>query len=152
MIITDTTKQRFFDKVEKTATCWNWNGSTINGKYGHMFIPSINKNALAHRISWVIANGEIPEGEGFHGTCVLHKCDNPKCVNPDHLFIGTHKDNMADRQYKGRHPNAKLNVETAREVKSLLKKGVDMKDIAIKMGVHKATISDIFIGRAWKHA
>lgn len=56
----------------------------------------------AHKVAWEIANGPIPEGNGYHGKCVLHRCDNPACVNPGHLFLGSHDDNMADMLAKGR--------------------------------------------------
>ncbi len=109
-------------KVDPVTKCWNWNGaSTVQG-YGQTVYEG--KSILAHRLSWIIHFGEIPKGEGFHGTCVLHKCDNPSCVNPDHLFLGSNQDNMDDMKRKGRQAwkkgeprsNAKLKPEQEIEV------------------------------------
>ena len=89
---------RFWNKVEKTNTCWIWTGSKNNMGY-----PRININGrveLAHRVSYRIIKGTIPEG-----LRVLHKCDTPLCVNPNHLFLGTQKDNMTDMSKKQRWGN-----------------------------------------------
>lgn len=88
---------RFFDKVNKTNNCWEWSG-TNNYRYG--LLRTCGKMVRAHRISWEIHFGTIPAG--LH---VLHKCDNTLCVNPDHLFLGTHFDNMQDMAKKGRWKN-----------------------------------------------
>lgn len=97
-----TIEERFWLRVMKTDTCWIWNGWSGNKNYGRMSIYDKGKMknipTLAHRVSWELHNGKIP-----HGIHVLHKCDNPPCVNPDHLFLGTHKDNMMDMSKKGRH-------------------------------------------------
>lgn len=89
--------------------CWNWIGA-LNAKgygviggliKGKRYAP-VGQNILAHRASWIIHNGDIPDGEGAHGTVVMHKCDNPACVNPKHLMLGTQSDNVLDMVRKGR--------------------------------------------------
>lgn len=105
-----TLEQRFWDKVIKTDECWYWLGAKKGRGYGHIWL---NGHMLAaHRIAWILSYGEIPLG-----TCVLHKCDNPACVNPSHLFLGNNLDNTLDmvakkRHYYGEtHYNAKLTEE-----------------------------------------
>ena len=88
-------EQRFWAGVQKTETCWIWTGDTVKG-YGRL--RDNVKPILTHRLSWEIAYGPIP-----NGLCVLHRCDNPPCARPDHLFLGTKLDNMQDSVNKGRH-------------------------------------------------
>lgn len=92
--------ERFWSKVARTeneADCWLWLGATRAGGYGSIRVA--RKLEMAHRVSYLLAHGSIDEG-----LCVLHRCDNPACVNPAHLFLGTKKDNTSDRISKGRHP------------------------------------------------
>lgn len=105
-----TTEERFWEKVNKSGEddCWKWIGSTGgigDLKYGRMWDGE--KLTGAHRYSYELHNGEIPEGGDVRGMCVLHKCDNPLCVNHKHLFIGTHTDNMKDKEAKNRGVSAK---------------------------------------------
>ena len=90
----DNIEQRFWDKVEKTDECWNWTGC-ISSDHGQF--QDIGKVIGAHVFSWKLHNGEIQKG-----MFVLHRCDNGKCVNPDHLFLGTQADNIQDMIKKGR--------------------------------------------------
>lgn len=86
---------RFWSKVEKTAGCWFWGGARLKAGYGVFQIG--RKACKAHRVVYELTYGPIPPG-----LCVCHSCDNPSCVRPDHLWLGTHQDNATDRQTKGR--------------------------------------------------
>lgn len=106
-----TPEMRFWGKVEKTATCWIWKGALNSDGYGNTIMPKPSrKNMYAHRRSWEEANGPIPKGQQ-----VLHRCDTPACVNPAHLFLGTHDDNMADKRRKGREYRHRANGRFARK-------------------------------------
>lgn len=89
---------RFWSKVDKGPGCWTWTGATQNYGYGAVTIHGLTRRA--HRVSWELAHGPIPDG--LH---VCHRCDNPPCVNPDHLFLGTAQDNVDDKDAKGRGRN-----------------------------------------------
>lgn len=99
-VIAMTLEERFWQKVVKTDACWLWAGARSGTmKYGYLHFGSKTERSpkAAHRVSWEIHRGQIPEG-----IWVLHRCDNPKCVNPDHLFLGNRTDNMRDAAAKGR--------------------------------------------------
>jgi hypothetical protein len=96
-----TLSERFWSKVKKTKTCWIWTGMRFVGKhgdYGGIHRSNPRRMVKAHRVSWELHFGPIPEG-----LLVCHHCDNPPCVRPDHLFIGTHRDNVLDCERKKRH-------------------------------------------------
>lgn len=96
-------RERFWSKVDRGGgpdACWLWTAHKTRGGYGQLRVDG--HQATAHRVSWELAHGPIPPGHGYHGTCVLHRCDNPPCCNPSHLFLGTNADNMADMKAKGR--------------------------------------------------
>lgn len=145
-----TITERFMSKVEKKESgCWMWTGSGLIKGYGHMHC--LLKHVTCHRLSWMINIGKIPDG-----LCVLHKCDNRRCVNPDHLFLGTNKDNQDDCRKKGRHawlrgerlPLTKLTAAQAFEAKQRLK-SESFRSIARDMGVHFDTIRAIKRGQSW---
>ena len=144
-------EQRFFNKVDKTNSCWNW--TALRSKQGYGRLTVNRKNYTAHRISWILHNGEIPDG-----LFVCHHCDNTSCVNPDHLFLGTAKDNALDRSAKGRgrddngkkHPSAKLKECDVYYIREKLSEGVLGKDLAAKFNVCCMTISNIKTGRRWR--
>lgn len=94
--------ERFEAKINKETEsgCWEWTAYLDSKGYGAFRYEG--KTRRAHRVSWMIYKGDIPKGNGYHGTCVLHKCDNRRCVNPEHLFLGSNQDNMLDMVSKGR--------------------------------------------------
>lgn len=149
--------RRFWKFVQVTEGCWSWVGSTINGTYGQIKIAG--RIYASHRISWVIHNGSIPRNR-----LVCHHCDNPNCVRPDHLFIGTHNDNMNDMDRKSRrvmppmeslsspgesNPNARLKRENIITIRELLRKGAPQKTVARFFGVSQFAISLIYRRKLW---
>jgi hypothetical protein len=132
--------------VTKGATdaCWIWTGS--RHKFGYGYIRHEGRTLLAHRVSWQLSKGEIPSG-----LCVLHRCDNPPCVNPAHLFTGDHADNAADKVSKGREtaPGAKLT--SARVAEIIAARGsTSQRAIAERFGVSQGTVSLIYAGKIWR--
>jgi|MDSZ01.2.fsa_nt_gb hypothetical protein len=96
-------KDRFWRHSVKSSDCWEWAGPKNHYGYGVLSTGGRNgKSVLAHRYSWELHNGPLPIGDGYHGTVVRHKCDNRSCVNPEHLEIGSQKDNVADMDKRGR--------------------------------------------------
>lgn len=150
--------KRFFDKVDKTEGCWFWKAAR-RGKYG--VFEYKGKTIDAHRVSWEIHNGIIPEK-----LYVCHTCDIPLCVNPDHLFLGTHSENMIDAYKKGRLkiPNGRnfiighipinrtLTQEQATELKKLIKnRSGSLKELAQIMRLPYQLLRDINSGRVYKN-
>lgn len=147
----------FLSKVEvdEATGCHNFVGHCNPEGYGQLYVAYRKKGKhteRAHRIAWSIAHGEVPEC-----LCVLHTCDNPSCVNPEHLYLGTNADNMKDKADRERivgerNPNAKL---TERQVLDVLKMFHEDKctigAIAREYAVGHSTIGNIVKGRRWKH-
>lgn len=96
MTATRSITERFWSKVRRSAGCWEWTASRTKRGYGQ-FLLTTGRPILAHRMVWVLTHGVIPDG-----LYVCHKCDNPQCVRPDHLFLGSQGDNMRDMSAKGR--------------------------------------------------
>lgn len=146
--------ERFWEKVERCGYgCWVWHGSCDTNGYGQLNVRSNGARARiirVHRYSWEINRGPIPDG--LH---VLHRCDNPPCVNPDHLFLGTARANADDRVAKGRsargtsHGNAKLTPAEVRAARWRLAAGESRKSVALSLGVHAATASKIGQRSRW---
>lgn len=140
---------RFWEKVEKGDGCWNWIGGVNPHGYGYLCGDGHGGSLLAHRVSYTIHKGQIPNG--LH---VCHACDNPKCVNPNHLWAGTNVENHKDALQKGRkhssavHPAVKLDSESARQILSLGQTTPAVR-LAEMFGVHRSTILDILNGVTW---
>ena len=148
-------KQYILDRIRKDIKtgCWEWTGTYFTNGYARAGLTGragICYPAHASRMSFLIFKGEITKG-----LCVCHTCDNPKCVNPDHLFLGTHKDNAEDmvkknRSLKGeRHNKAKLTEKNVRAI--LLRKKEPVAHLASMYDVSICTINDILCRRTWKH-
>jgi hypothetical protein len=146
-----TLEERFDAKYipEPNSGCWLWESGFDGWGYGRLKYR--RKYLAAHRLSWTIHRGEIPTG-----MWVLHKCDTPVCVNPDHLFLGTHRDNMRDMVQKGRsywrfgetHPQAKLTKE---DVAAILSDTRPKLIIASDYGIGASHVSAIQLRKKWHH-
>lgn len=144
---------RFWSKVKVGGPneCWECKENAIDKKAGGYGRIGVQGNLyLMHRLSWIVSFGEIKEG-----VFVCHKCDNRKCVNPNHLFVGTHNDNVQDMVTKNRNvigesvPNSKLKEEDVIEIRNMLSQGISTREIAQKYKVNCATISKINTKRLW---
>ena len=144
----------FWPKIKDFSSpdsCWEWSAA-MTGKYGSLTIK--RKHTYAHRFSWELHNGSIPDG-----LCILHHCDNPKCVNPTHLFLGTIKDNARDMMNKGRNNpakgerqgNAKLTEKIVRQIRLSLIDGVTAKELSEKYNTALPNIYNIKNRKRWKH-
>lgn len=133
------------------SECWEWHGQVANTGYGRVSYGK-SRRMLAHRASYQIHRGSIP-----NGMVVCHKCDNPICVNPDHLFLGTQTDNMADKQQKGRQAKgeksgpSKLTRSQVKEIRAQYQRGALQEDLAAQFGVVRSHISQIVNRKTWKH-
>lgn len=146
-----TPTERFFRYVKKGEECWEWIGGKDPNGYGRMNVEG--RPTLVHRISYRIHRGSIPDG-----MVICHKCDNPSCVNPDHLFVGSQADNIADMHNKGRtrkrglkgesHANSKLTEDAVRSIRVSAESATALSR---KYNVSRAVIHDVRERKTWKH-
>ena len=151
--------QRIKEKSKKRSNgCIEWTGTCYPAGYGNVYF--INKSWEVHRLVWLLYRGEIPQlKKSHHGYCICHKCDNRKCINPDHLFLGTQLDNVADMDIKGRrvslpgklNPNARLNENDIKAIRELSKQGFSQRAIARKFSITHAHVGGIVRRTAWKN-
>jgi hypothetical protein len=145
---------RFWSRVEvgNIDKCWNWRG--IKDRRGYGRHENVFGSVLAHRTAYGMYNdGKLPKD-----LCVCHRCDNPSCVNPRHLFVGTPADNNADRDRKGRgrhrrgedHTSAKLTNADATEIRRRRTAGEPLKALAAEFGICTASVGNIATGKSWK--
>jgi len=170
-------RQRFFAKTKMAASCRpgmatpcrEWTASRDKNGYGRFRVSGVS--ALAHRVAWCLEHGAVPDG-----LCVLHRCDNPPCVNGEHLFLGTQADNNADMVAKGRqvagisrgdahgsrrhpeclvrgekHPNSRLTEGKVNRIFALRAQGLSQTRIACACGVNQSSVSDVLRGKSWTH-
>lgn len=162
-------KQDIYNHIVVNAEtgCWNWTRGKDTRGYGAAYIPH---RVMAHRLSYELSVGPIPPGKH-----VCHTCDNPSCINPDHLWIGTHAENMADKEAKGRgtkppvlrgddhwsrkhpdrvkrgadNPNAKLTIHQVIGIRRAYLAGMSHRDIATTFGISEKSVPDYISGKGW---
>lgn len=161
-----TDAKRFHSSFDRTGKCWPWKLASTAAGYGRFRLRP--KTLLAHRVAWELANGPIPAG-----MCVLHKCDNPKCCNPAHLFLGTKAENNDDRDKKERqakgdrsgrrlhaknwpigekHPEAKITTESVRAIRAAYAAGgCSQQQLADRFGIDQTSVSKIILRKKWAH-
>lgn len=159
----DLISQRFWPKANKTSSCWLWEGTKRSKGYGTFMLRGLQ--CRAHRVAWELTYGPIPRGME-----ICHHCDNPACVRPDHLFLGTQKDNIQDAITKGRlnpknccQPTGENNgraILTATQVNEIREiyahkgerysRSITQRKLAHQFGISRRTIADILKLRTWR--
>lgn len=180
-MLTPEAEARFWSKVDKNGPihprlgtrCWLWTAG--KHQFGYGLFKFAKRNWGAHRVSWELTNGPIPDGDGYHGTVVRHDCDVPECCNPAHLLIGTIVDNVHDRDRRGRyvapsgdrhksvtmpestpkgvdHWNAILNPDVVRAIRAdYAAGGITQKEAGARHGISRELAREVIHRRIWKH-
>lgn len=155
------TKERFdrWWKEDPETGCWLWQGKLLSTGYGQFNLDG-TRPVLSHRAAWILHKGEIPENpnSAYKTYYMCHKCDNPQCVNPDHLFLGDQQSNMDDKMGKGRHGygisqganhgNAKVTEDDVRTIRA---SSDSLTVLAKRYGIAKSTMAAIRKRETWKH-
>ena len=149
---------RFWSKVDRghPLLCWEWMGYCKGQRHGRFTVRQVPGGLSAHRVSWVIANGPIPAG-----MCVCHRCDNPPCCNPAHLFLAPQNENLKDMTRKGRRRGPALSGEknasakvTEAQVREIRRRyacgGILQRELAAEYGVSRVQVTHIVRRRNWK--
>lgn len=160
-LFTDSDKSRFWEKAAKAgkSDCWEWTGAKDRRGYGnwHFQHKGANKTIKAPRASWIMANGVTPPPHQY----VCHTCDNPSCVNPDHLWVGTLQQNLQDRTNKGRdrlcgksqfgkeNGRAKITEDDVLAIRSRFVGGASYATLSREFGIGSTTVAHIIHGRTW---
>ncbi len=170
-------EERFWRRVQKTDTCWLWTGPKLPKGYGRLGSGGDSAPVkLAHRYSWELHFGDIPDDRE-----VCHTCDNPSCVKPEHLWLGTHAENQQDMSRKGRsgatrhperlprgdahglrkhpesilrgarNPRARLTEDQVRMIRQLHAEGIAVDDLATRYEIHRVTVEGIIQRKSWRH-
>jgi len=169
LVVAEEHAARFWSRVDRLGPvvrhelgrCWIWTGGRLHRKNGELSYGRFcigKKSFLAHRVAIAIEAGSLPPD-----AVVLHRCDNPACVRPDHLLVGTQADNLADMREKGRahfnrfpageqHPRSKLTSDAVRRIRSLRSEGLSLAKIGAVVGVHASTVHDIVTSKTWRGA
>ena len=147
---------RFWALVDRSGDCWLWLGGRTSAGYGLTAGSLTDRREYAHRIAYNLAHGAFPPDK-----LVLHRCDNPACFNPEHLFLGTQLDNLADCEAKGRrrgpqgiaHPRARLSDSIVADIRRLRRNGFTGNEIkrALNLDVCQQQITAIARGESWRH-
>ena len=142
----------FWSRAERLESgCLEWRGAVLPDGYGVVTRRRVRKTSLkAHRYAYEITSGPIPAG-----MCVCHRCDNRRCIEPGHLFLGTHAENSADAVQKNRvaygvrQHSVKLTVDDVREIRALYLDGLSKRALSLRFGVVRDTIRKVLDGRTW---
>lgn len=148
-----TPAERFEEKyiLEPNSGCWLWSGGLNEKGYGRLKFAN-GRSVYAHRFSFELKYGPIPES-----LCACHKCDTPSCVNPEHIFVGTRGDNNSDSKSKGRsaigdkNGCVKLKEKDVKHIRFLMQLGLTQRDVASAYEVSQATIQHVSNHKSWSH-